>query len=494
MGKKYVLNPDYNYKNDIKRTLITYNSINQCETSSKGWFSIIHPIQAMLLSFFSTPTTLEQALENLSEFLDLSKLEAEKIISPYIENEEIIHTEYDGVVFSFPKKIIIEYSEKLKINYEYKPEDFVFQELDFETQRLFHCPSSITVMLTNQCVTNCLYCYADREKNIICSIPFSRIKEIISESKKLRIKNINLGGGEFFLYNRWYELLCELSNSGYDRNLISTKIPINENDIKKLKQFPNLTFQISFDLITKEKINQLLGVQKSYIDKMKHTLELMDKYELPYHVISVLTNLNSGKEELSEMYNYLSTLKRIKEWQVRIAYRSLYTSNEFEKIKLDKQSRDDAFIYLDELNKLNTLKIGIDKSYINRGFFTAEQGSKSFPGASCSANRSHIYILPDGNVTICEQMYWKNKFIIGNILENSIEEIWNSPAALKWVNFTKDDFRDESPCKNCELLDECYNKYPNKCWADVLKVYGDENWDYPDPRCKKAPAFINPII
>ena len=44
-------------------------------------------------------------------------------------------------------------------------------------------------------------------------------------------------------------------------------------------------------------------------------------------------------------------------------------------------------------------------------------------------NRSHIYILSDGNVTVCEQMYWKERFIIGNILENSIEKIWNSPSA-----------------------------------------------------------------
>jgi hypothetical protein len=25
-------------------------------------------------------------------------------------------------------------------------------------------------------------------------------------------------------------------------------------------------------------------------------------------------------------------------------------------------------------------------------------------------------------------------------------------------------------------------------------VYGDENWDYPDSRCNKAPEFLNSII
>lgn len=31
----------------------------------------------------------------------------------------------------------------------------------------------------------------------------------------------------------------------------------------------------------------------------------------------------------------------------------------------------------------------------------------------------------------------------------------------------------------------------NRCWAEILKAYGDENWDYPDPRCIKAPKMKN---
>lgn len=349
-------------------------------------------------------------------------------------------------------------------------------------------------MVTNECLTNCIYCYADRNQKVSCTIPFVRIQEIIKEAKVLKIITINVGGGEFFLYKNWYELLCELKQHGYNKIYISTKVPIGESDIIKLKQFPQITFQFSFDSLSEQKITRILDVSGNYITKMKNTIEMMDKHSISYHVISVLTNLNSNKDELTEMFNYLSTLKGIREWQTRIANRSIYSSNDFESIKLQEQERNEIFAHLEELREHKTLKISIDKSYLERGFFTAEKGSKSFPGPSCSANRSHMYILPDGNVTICEQMYWKKRFIIGNILEDSIEKIWNSPTALKWGKMTKDNFRDESACKNCEMLDECYNKYPNKCWADVIKVYGDVNWDYPDPRCNKAPEFLNSII
>ncbi len=490
----YILNPDYNFSNDIKRSVIIANAGTQCENSNSDWISFIHPVQAMILSFFSNPTTINNAVEELKEFLGVKQKEVLDLVNPFIENNEAIFTQYKGATFRFPKQIIVKYDKQLKVNYTYTPEDFIYKELDFEGVRLMKSPAAITIMVTNQCVTNCIYCYADRTKDVSCKISFNRIKELIREAKKLKLKDIHIGGGEFFLYENWYELLKELKKYGYEKIFISTKVPIKEEDIIKLKQFPNLSFQFSFDSVSDEKLHKILGVSGNYVENMKKTLEKMDEYGIPYLVLSILTKINSDKKDLLNMLNYLSTLKRIIKWQVRIAFKSLYSSTEFETIKLQENERMEVLKYIDELNDQKKINIEIDKANLERGYFTAEKGSKTFPGASCSANRSHMYILPDGNVTICEQMYWKQRFIIGNILNNSIEEVWNSAASLKWVNLTKDDFREESACKNCEMLDECCNKYPNKCWADVLKVYGDENWDFPDPRCNKAPKFIYDII
>ncbi|MCP4179981.1 MAG: radical SAM protein [bacterium] len=490
----YLLNPDYNIRNDIKRSIIIANSDSQCEFTNEDWISFIHPVQAMILSFFSNPITINNAVEELKEFLGIKQEEVLELVKPFIDNKKAIFTQYNGATFKFPKQIIVKYDKHLKVNYTYTPEEFTYNELDFESFRLMKCPAAITIMVTNQCVTNCIYCYADRTKNVSCSIPFERIQELIQESKRLKIKDIFVGGGEFFLYDKWYELLKELYKYGYENIFISTKVPIKEEDIIKLKQFPKMSFQFSFDSVTDKKLNRILDVSGNYVERMKKTLEMMDEHGISYHVTTILTKINSDKDDLLNMLKYLSTLKKIIKWDMRIAFRSLYSSTEFESIKLLENERIDVLNYIDDLNKQHKLNIEIDKSYLERGYFKAEKGSNSFQGAPCSANRSHMYILPDGNVTICEQMYWKERFIIGNILNNSIEEVWNSQESLKWVNLTKEDFREESACKNCEMLNECCNKYPNKCWADVLKAYGDENWDFPDPRCKKAPKFIYEII
>ena len=47
------------------------------------------------------------------------------------------------------------------------------------------------------------------------------------------------------------------------------------------------------------------------------------------------------------------------------------------------------------------------------------------------------FVLPDGKVSACEQLYWHPQFIIGDLKKQSIEEIWNSPKAWELYNLSK---------------------------------------------------------
>jgi radical SAM protein with 4Fe4S-binding SPASM domain len=132
-------------------------------------------------------------------------------------------------------------------------------------------------------------------------------------------------------------------------------------------------------------------------------------------------------------------------------------------------------------------------SFSDDRYFKSEEGSRHFVGSRCSANFSHMVSMPDGKVTLCEQLYWNPRFIIGDLSTQSIEEVWNSPRALELAFPKKSNFRDDSVCKKCSIFDTCYTTH-NKCYADVLKAYGDENWDYPDPRCVYAPPFIHDLL
>lgn len=104
-----------------------------------------------------------------------------------------------------------------------------------------------------------------------------------------------------------------------------------------------------------------------------------------------------------------------------------------------------------------------------------------------------MFVLPDGEVTICEQLYWNKHFLIGDLKKDSIEEVWNSANALYLANRKREDYSKQSACRECKIFEIC-KKEMNECFPNIMKVYGSDHWDFPDPRCDKAPRNISEKI
>lgn len=123
--------------------------------------------------------------------------------------------------------------------------------------------------------------------------------------------------------------------------------------------------------------------------------------------------------------------------------------------------------------------------YSNKGKIDDKQ--KEFPKRNvCAGNVSSFFMLPDGKVTLCEQLYWHPFFILGDLNRQSIMEMWQSEKALSLWNFSQDEVRDCSPCKTCSEFEECRRGQGN-CWRIAVSTYGTENYDFPAPNCPKAP-------
>ena len=81
-------------------------------------------------------------------------------INNLLEAKEPMHTELNGFCNDFPVNLIIEEEKEVFPRVEYKPELFVFDEIDFSTRRMFSAPLSLVFMPNNNCYTKCIYCYA----------------------------------------------------------------------------------------------------------------------------------------------------------------------------------------------------------------------------------------------------------------------------------------------------------------------------------------------
>lgn len=495
----YILNPYYSLRNDYKRILLCKSPSFKVplDIAEDDIFVFIHPAHAIAFSFFDGKKTLKECLDLISETFNSSFEDSINFIKPFIENSKRVGIEFDEVYFEFPKNILIDNTNNkfsVRNHLEYK-ELILNQELDFYTNRLYEGPSTIRLLVNTVCATDCIYCYVDRRIKDNCKIPIERLIELIHEAKKMKVVDFDIAGTEIFMYKEWDILIKELVDNGYYPYL-STKLPISEEAVLKLKNIGIKDLQLSIDTLDEEESIIINKIKKDgYITQIFNTLSYLEKHEINVAINVVLTKFNSTKDGIIKLLQKINNYNNIERVTFNPAERSLGCSgNEFDEFKnlADELNELRTFIYTQE-EKLNYEIAFAD--YLDKSEFIADFDDKLKKHDSrsmCSANVSQICILNDGQVTICEELYWHENFLIGNVINNSIEEIWKSDKALKLANLSRLDFSDNSNCKTCRNFENC-RLTKGVCWSNVLMAYGDENWDFPSPNCPYSPQLIHSI-
>lgn len=491
--RKFILNHLYRVKDDLKRAFL-YSTIQAQSFSQwvdKDWMTILHPLLGRLLLIMATPKTYSESVAAISSSFNISESEAGGIFDLFLNNKEIFGLKYKDKVYRIPSNIIIEESEQKCEPYSYPDNlfrEFKEQYLDIDTIRYIRAPHTLVFMVTNRCLTDCIYCYADRHTRVSKYLPFDLVEKFVEEAHNLSIKEIMLDGGELFLYPHWKDLILLLKQHQFEIGFISTKMPLTVRDIEFLKS-QNITVQVSLDSTKPQILCSVLNVSHKYRQQIVSSIKNMDEMGIPYQIATVINRHNCTLDNLNELYEFLASLNNLKGWHIRFAFRSLYSKEDFNKIKAPHDSIDQVVSLVNEYRSKSKMTIDLDIPN-ERKYFSSSTGSQGFSGARCSANFSNLFILPDGKVTICEQLYWNKHFIIGDLNTQGIEEIWNSEKALRLAYPQKTEFSDKSSCSKCNIFESCM-KFSNRCYADIVKAYGWENADFPDPRCTYAPPFIN---
>ncbi len=496
-NKIYIFNPYYSLRNDRKRILLTNSPAFKIprDIAEDNIESFIHPVFGIIFALFDGKRDLKFCINKVSNLFKVSNEEAFDFIKPFLQNKKRVGLEYDGDFFEFPENILIENNTKEFTFRKYNYKNFIInEELDLFTQRLFTGPSTISLLVNTECATDCIYCYVDRRIKTGCKIPIERVKELIKEANDIGVVRFDIAGTEVFLYKHWEELIKELLKYDYYPYL-STKLPISEKIISKLKTMGINDIQISIDSLDSNEIKIVHRIKKDYIDKIFETLLNLEKHNFNVGINMVLTKYNCTIKGITALMNKINEYNNIEELVINPAERSINcSSTDFDNFK-------NKGLELEEIKKhivsiRNNYKYNIafadytKKSDFEKSFEEKKRNHES--RSLCTANISQLAILNDGKVTICEELYWNPKFIIGDVLTQSISEIWNSEKAVNLANLKRNDFRDDSICKTCRNFDTCRLE-KGVCWSNVASAYGEENWDFPAPECPYAPKLIYSI-
>ena len=485
--KSIIFNPKYSLKPDDGRALILASLVgrNLLEEVEDSFTNIVHPIYAMLLCFMNGDS-YDTCIEKAANEIGVPKELIASFVDDLLDNSNSVAYKTDDGLSVFPPYTIITQSENI-IKNRYTPDLFYYKTIDL-CQKRHMTPTTVTLMVNNVCVTNCIYCYQDKSRVSNCIIPLERIKEIINQAYKLNVNTFDVIGGEFFLYKYWKEVLAELRRFGYNPYL-STKMPLEESDIEYLSELGVYDIQISIDTFIEEHLKDSIGIHKGYANKILNTIKTLDKYGIKIMVHSVLTKYNQSVQDMDSIYKVLQELKNLSCWHVVKGEETLYPKKDYKEIEIDNYALNEIIDYLTEKSKEGKVKIvhpqGISNSNDDKKELPKIIKEKFFNRSFCSGLFSSLYILPDGQVTICEQLYWNKRFIIGNIMENDLEDIWNSETAKKLYYIKQDEFPADSICRTCADFHKCRDNR-QVCYREIIKKYGKEKWYYPDVNCPYA--------
>ena len=275
-----------------------------------------------------------------------------------------------------------------------------------------------TVIVTYRCNARCTMC--NRYK-----APSKPDEEISIETiKKLpKMYFTNITGGEPFIREDLPEIVRELYKKS-DRIVISTNGFFTDRIIKLCEEFPNVGIRISIEGL-EETNNKIRGLDDGF-NRGYSTLKKLVEMKHP-DVGFGMTVQDANAKDLVSLYDLSNELN------MEFATASLHNSFYFVEAKnIIKDRMMVAKEFEKLINKLLESKSPKKwfRAYFNHGLINYIFGQKRL--LPCDMAFDTFFIDPYGDVMPCNGT--KDKEIMGNLNEQSWDELWNSEQANKVRN------------------------------------------------------------
>jgi len=483
------LNPKYRVYNELGCSfLICTDYYIKNRENRVPLVMLIPPYLGYMLSCFSGKD-YDSTLNIISSGLNLSTEKLTNFIEKIIENTESFEYVVNGTKVFIPPSLLIRRKADVIV---YNADNF--NPLAKFTGKRPSVPLFMSIVITSKCQTDCIYCYADRSRKDDMST--ERILSIIDEASREGVVNVNISGGDIFANKDWRLILERLSNYNY-KPALSTKIPLEEEDVVFIKNQGVREMQLSIDSFDDATAVKILKTKNDYVDKVIRSLNFFQKHDMAINVKTVLTKYNTNIDRVSELFETLTKFECVTSWNLAPAFSSAF-KEDYEAYRAEKSQLTEVYNYLKELDAGFDIHIEkIERRLPETISPFDEVETFVAKNKECIGNTYSMCVFSNGQVSICEMLYYENLFYIGDLNSDSIKGAWNSNTAmdLYFHKYTQKS-SDDSPCYKCDSFKACKGSLAKKfCFADVVYRYSSKKWDYPDPRCPNAiPCDLEEVI
>lgn len=312
-------------------------------------------------------------------------------------------------------------------------------------------PYYVYISLNNKCNSNCIFCDVHQEKNKNCIVD---VNKLIRELQEAGTGYVHfMGGGEPFVEEKIWDYIKEISDRGMKLAFTTNGLALNREKIEKLSRYNISHMFFSIDGHNSEihdGIRRVKGIWEAATENIK-----MSKQYMPQTKIIVNHVLNNRN------IDYVKQMVQLSE-EVLFDFLNLLLVKGCPELYFSEEQATNYMENIEELTKLiDSSKIDI--MYDNIDFFGENSGYKTGRYApdnyKCYFPMFSAYIdCTSGDVFPCDCTVHRErqKYLCGNLLENSFVDIWRGS---KMEQIRQEQIHCPQMCKeNCDFANMYFNK------------------------------------
>ncbi len=465
----YVLNPRIRlYPDDGRIIGVEVEEGDKVEYSFQHWLA--EPQKAVVAALLDGRRTLRELGRVVQYLLGAGAGDAEKTIAGFVKIMPLIRAK-DAPAGTRLRK--------------YNPADFIAaakRRLPVPRRRM-RIPLSILWIPTMDCPVRCGYCYMNRRYlPANARLSHERNLRLVEEIIALDVPWLSIAGGDLFMHEHIFEYLemfyrADVMPPFY----VSTKVPLTGGQIKRLAAMGMRGIQYSVDGPNAKICDFLVGTP-GWFDRSVQTIRGLVEAGIRVKVHAILTGYNHQYAEETIIFLHSLGVKEIK-----LDNYSRSTFHHSESMWVPRTAAEELE------KKLDGLRARCPGTEIHYRIFSdpldqpEEEKKRAWPDRSaCTAYVSNVTILPDGECFGCEQLLQDDYLSMGNVREQTIRELWDSPRVRELIYPPREYFRG-TPCFDCGEFEQCVYER-GYCFRFSYAAFRSV-YTHP-PACPKAPKGL----
>jgi mycofactocin radical SAM maturase len=317
-------------------------------------------------------------------------------------------------------------------------------------------PVNITWEITRKCNLHCIHCLSASSDESPGELSFAECKGIVDQLARLKVFEINFGGGEPLLKHYFLPLLNYIHKKGIVTCVSTNGTVLTEEAIACFTDNPLINVQVSLDGATPEVNDAIRG--KGTYRKIISGIEVLSGKGINLSINTVVTSVN---------YAQLDKLK-----ELATSYGARLRVSRFRPSGRARESWEALRLNPSQLQELSTW-LGSEPSILTGdSFFSiSPDGRRQLGLDMCGACKMTCCIDPLGDVYPCAFMQ-DELFRGGNLREKSFKEIWD--GAPVFASFRR---LEPASCRACPRFEKCRGGCP------AVAYFLNKELDSADPEC-----------